>query len=402
MTHNRVIKQQEAVKAWVNNPKSTLNMCTGSGKTYTSIQIIELVHSKIGEDFKCLIIVPTTIIRDEVFPNEFKKFNKEYLLRYCQIECIQTIYKYTDQFYHLVVVDEIHNMCYKLGEEYEYFKFFENNTYKYLLGLSASIADEYLPSLNRIAPISFKLTLSEAVTLGIVSPFIIYNVNITLNHEELKLYNSTQNSYNYYEALLGGPYKAFTNANILMKSNDEEGKKTAFIFHNLIRKRKSILDNAINKKFAVNEILSNFKNSNGLIFSESIIQAGKLIEENDKAIVYHSKLKKSERLNAINRLNSVNDKVHIISAVKALNEGLSIDSIEFTIITAGNSKIKDTIQRIGRTCRFVENKIAYIFRLYVKNTQEEKWVKKSQLEINQDFIKYVNLEDLLKELTTKT
>lgn len=402
MTNNRVIKQQEAVAAWVNNPKSTLNMCTGSGKTYTSIQIIELVHSKIGDNFKCLIIVPTTVIRDEVFPNEFKKFNKEYLLKYCQIECIQTVYKYTDQFFDLVVADEIHNMCYKLGESYEYFKFFENNTYTYLLGLSASIDMEYLPSLNRIAPISFKLTLSEAVALGIVSPFTIYNVSINLTSEELKLYNSTQNSYNYYEALLGGPYNAFANANLLMKSNDAEGKKTAFIFHSLIKKRKSILDNALNKKYAVDRILENFENSNGLIFSESIVQAERFVEDNDKAIVYHSKLKKSERVSAIARLNNVGDKVQIISAVKALNEGLSIDSIEFAIITAGNSKVKDTVQRIGRSCRFVENKVAYIFRLYIKNTQEEKWVRKSQLEINQDFIKYVDLEELLKILTTKT
>lgn len=395
MQTNRDIKQFEAFNAWCNNPKSTLNLATGVGKTKVSLMCINKAFQKIGSTFKCLIIVPTEIIRDEVFPGEFKKFGFSHLLKYCEIKCIQTVYKYENQNYDLVVVDEIHRILYENGEkEYEYFKFFENNTYRYILGLSASIDSNRLEALNRIAPISYVLSLDDAVKLGIISPFKLYNVSISLSQEELIEYNRLAKLYYYYESLLGGRFKAFTNALNFINNGTDEEKKLSFIFRNTIKKRKSILDDAVGKLTCTKKILTYFPNSNGIIFSESIIQAGKLIENNEKAIAYHSKLKKPERLRAISRLNDKRTKTQYISAVKALNEGLSIDSIEFAIITAGNSKVKDMIQRIGRSCRFVENKQAIVFRLYVKGTQEEKWVRKSQIGFNTNNVYYVEEKDL--------
>lgn len=399
MQTNRDIKQSEAFNTWCGNPKSTLNLCTGAGKTKIALMCIQKVFDKIGESLKCLIIVPTEIIRDEVFPSEFKKFGYSHLLKYCEIKCIQTVYKYEDHNYDLVVVDEIHRILYENGEkDYEYFKFFEKNTYKYILGLSASIDDNRLEALNRIAPIIYKLSLDEAVRLGIISPFKIYNVAISLSQEELKEYNRLIKLYYYYESLLGGRFKAFSNALNYINNGSDEEKKLSFVFRNVIKKRKEILDNASGKIETTKKILTYFPSSYGIIFSESIIQAGKLVEANEKALVYHSKLKKPEKLLALKKLNDKRTIIRYISAVKALNEGLSINSIEFSIVTAGNSKVKDMIQRIGRSCRFVEGKQAIVFRLYVKGTQEEKWVRKSQEGFNTNNIYYVQEQDLYKIL----
>jgi len=364
-----------------------------------AIMIIEHMYKLIGDSFKCIIIVPTEIIRDEVFPSEFKKFGKQHLMKYCEISCIQTVYKYNNVKYDLVVCDEIHNYLYMNGDkDYEYFKFFENNSFDSILGLSASIDDNKLESLNRIAPIIYKLTLDEAVKLGIVSLFKIYNIPIELTSDEQKEYNRLLKLYIYYESLLGGKYVAFSNSIKFLSSEDETEKKNAIVFRSIIRKRKDLLDNAYNKIGCTRKILTYFPNSNGIIFSEGIDQCNKLIENNPKAIAYHSKMKKKERLEAINRLNDGRTKVQYISAVKALNEGLSIDSIMFTIVTAGNGKAKDTIQRIGRTCRFIEGKQAFIFRLYVKGTQEEKWVRNSQEEFDKNNVYYIEQDSLWKIL----
>ncbi len=252
MNKNRAIKQEEAINAWINNPKSTANMCTGSGKTYVALRCIEKVFnhltSKGQTDFKFLIIVPTEIIRDEVFPNEFKKFGMLHLLKYCQIECIQTVYKYENTEWDLVVCDEIHNYLPENDEtEYEYFKFFENNKYKYILGLSASIAEDRMKFLNKIAPISFKLTLDEAVKLGIIAPFTIYNVEISLTTEELVEYNRLLNVYLYYEKLLGGRFEAYSNSIKYLSEDNEDNKRNAIIFRNTIKKRQSLLNDAYNK-----------------------------------------------------------------------------------------------------------------------------------------------------------
>lgn len=403
MNQNRVIKQLEAFDAWVKNPKSTLNLCTGFGKSYMAIKIADFIYNHLKkEDFKCLIIVPTEIIRDIVFPSEFLKFGKQDLLTKCEIACIQSVYKYTNKEYDLIICDEIHNYLYMNGDtEYEYFKFFENNKYRYILGLSASIDDNKKEALNKIAPISYTLTLDEAVKLGIISPYKIFNVEISLTVDEFKEYNRLLHLYKYYEKLLGGKYEAFKNSIAFLSSEEPIERQNAAIFRGLIKKRKDLLNDAVGKVGCTKHILKYFSNSNGLIFSESIQQCCKLIEGEDKAIMYHSKMNKSERVAAINRLNDENTKIRYISAVRALNEGLSIDSIEFIVITAGNGKVKDMLQRTGRSCRFVEGKQAYVIRLYIKGTQEEKWVRKSQEEFDKNNIYYLNEETLWKILDNK-
>lgn len=409
MNANRIIKQNEALEAWSNNPKSTLNLCTGFGKTYMAIRVIEKVYNHLIKegrtDIKVLIIVPTEIIRDKVFPSEFKKFGKMNLLKYCQISCIQTVYKYENTEWDLVVCDEIHNYLPENGKSgYEYFKFFELNKYRYILGLSASIDLNRMDFLNKIAPISYALSLEEAVKLGIISPFTIYNVEIPLSEAEDVEYKRLLNVYQYYERLLGGRFVAYSNS-IKYISKDytesEENKRNAIIYRATMKKRQNLLNDAVNKIACTQNILKYFPDSNGIIFSESINQCHKLVESHEKAIVYHSKLKKSERELALKKLNDKRTKYRYISAVKALNEGLSIDSIVFAIITAGNSKIKDMIQRIGRSCRFVEDKKAIIIRLYVKGTQEEKWVRASQEAFDSANIYYITEEELWTILQQK-
>lgn len=403
--NNRVIKQTEAFNAWVSNPRGTLNLPTGFGKTYMALLIIEKVINHLiskGQDqVKVLIIVPTEIIRDEVFPNEFKKFGKLHLLKYCEIACIQTVYKYENTYYDLWVCDEVHNYLPEDGTtEYEYFKFFEKNKSRYILGLSALIPVNRMEFLNKIAPIIYRLSLDEAVKLGIISPFTIYNVEVSLTHEEFAMYNTLLRNYHYYEQLLGGRYEAYSNSIKFLKSEDDGMKRNALIFRALIKKRQTLLNDAFNKIGCTQNILKYFPDSNGIIFSESIAQCHKLVENNEKAISYHSKMRKSERLLVLRKLNDQRTKIRYISAVKALNEGLSIDSIEFAIITAGNSKVKDMVQRIGRSCRFVIDKKAIIIRLYVKGTQEEKWVRKSQEEFDKSNIFNINQEELWKILST--
>lgn len=405
MNENRVIIQTRAKTAWISNPKSTLKLCTGLGKTKIAIDIIEIVINKIKSENgvpKILIIVPTEIIRDKVFPSEFVKFDKKHLLQYCEIRCIQSVYMYEKQYYDLVVCDEIHNYLYEAGKtDYEYFKFFENNTYRYILGLSASIDNLRLGSLNRIAPISFTYNIDQAVAAGIVAPFTILNVKLSLTLKELEEYRKIQKVYSFYEMQLGGSYAAFSNSiKFLGKDSNSsaEQRKSAIMYRAYMKKRKSVLDNAMNKVACTQRILKAFPNDNGIMFSESIEMCQRLVDDNEKAIVYHSKLKKSERLKAINRLNDRRTKTQYISAVKALNEGLSIDSIVFAIVVAGNGKVKDMIQRIGRSCRFVEGKEAFIFRLFIEGTQEEKWVRSSQKEFDQSNIYWITEEELDKFL----
>jgi superfamily II DNA or RNA helicase len=57
---------------------------------------------------------------------------------------------------------------------------------------------------------------------------------------------------------------------------------------------------------------------------------------------------------------------------------MNVPDISMAIIASGTSKTKDMIQRIGRTVRWEEGKQAIIFRIYIEDSQEEKWVASSQ------------------------
>jgi superfamily II DNA or RNA helicase len=63
------------------------------------------------------------------------------------------------------------------------------------------------------------------------------------------------------------------------------------------------------------------------------------------------------------------------------------------IIAAGTSKPKETIQRIGRSVRFQEDKVALIFRIYVKGSQEENWLQSAQFAY--DTINVDSVEEIL-------
>ena len=70
------------------------------------------------------------------------------------------------------------------------------------------------------------------------------------------------------------------------------------------------------------------------------------------------------------------DYKRIISSVKALNVGFNVPDCSLGICAAGSSKALDNIQRRGRTVRLQEGKTAIYVNLYVKGSQEVKWVRK--------------------------
>jgi superfamily II DNA or RNA helicase len=92
----------------------------------------------------------------------------------------------------------------------------------------------------------------------------------------------------------------------------------------------------------------------------------------------------------------------------AVNEGMDLPKLPVIIIAARTSGAKNHIQRRGRCLRFEEGKVSYVFNLYLKDTQDEKWLMKSQSTTDPDNIIFVNSVDevlekvnnLNKELTS--
>lgn len=352
--------QRNGLNKWVKAGRiGLLEYATGVGKTRCGVLAAAYYARAANYDFKILILTPTVTIRDTAWLNEFRKWKAYDVWKKCiTIECIQTAYKFKGKHWDLVIADEIHNY---LGPEY--IGFFSNNTYDALLGLSATINESERFLMDEICPTVDKITTKDAVELGLVSPFSIFNLGVILTKTE-------QSQYNYI------------NGRIQLAA-DRYGKAPK----KLLSERAQILYNAEYKIEVATKLVKEAEDRYGVIFANSISFIQKLQKKlGDKAVMYHSKMTPKQRKDALKAFNDGRTKVRIILAARALDEGANLSRVSYAIIAAGYSGERQTIQRLGRIIRWEEGKEAILIRLYSKGTRDEAWVKKSQENYDSNYI----------------
>ena len=351
--------QRTALNHWyLNKCIGTLEMCTGTGKSRCGVLASEWIASLHNYDCKILIVTPTEEIRDNAWKEEFHKWEADLVFEQCvQVLCIQSACKLIGHHWDLLIVDEYHNTIkdYNNPEDSIYMKLYSMNTYSKLLALTAYLPPNKKYWGNFIAKTVFSLNTNQAVELGLVTPFIIYNVPISLNENELKVLSYIEGKIEYLQ---------------------EKGYKG----WKWVSKRR-LFFSKIQKRFIVAKQISDyFYDKRGILFSEYIEDVKNLqaVFNTDVSII-HSKMKKKERKESLLKYNK--KETNRIIAAKALNEGVNLVDTYFAIAVTANSSIKDLTQELGRLLR-IDNqdfKKAIYIRLYVPNSRDEFWLKQSQL-----------------------
>lgn len=129
-----------------------------------------------------------------------------------EIECINTSYKWEEKFYDLIIVDEIHRT---LSPEFR--KFYYNNRYTYILGLTATSPEEkeYKDLLDILCPIVYSITTKEAVKLKLITDYNLFNIPVTFTSAERVKYRTYTSMYlEAVHAISGGGERVFEVANI--------------------------------------------------------------------------------------------------------------------------------------------------------------------------------------------
>ncbi|QDP46399.1 MAG: putative ATP-dependent DNA helicase [Prokaryotic dsDNA virus sp.] len=387
--NNKDKEQKEHIDAWINNNcKGTSIAATGIGKTKMGLMAIDHILSKDIYN-KALIVVPTENLRDNEWPNELKKWKLSKYKDRIDIQCIQTVYKWENYTCSILIVDEVHTTL-----SYEYRNLYENNSFDNIYCLTATEPenDEYKEYLKGFAPTIKKTDTLDALDLELVSPYKVYNLGVSFTEEEVKEYKRFDTLFNKATNELGGRFVAFENATKLKNSKDKEEAKWANIFYMAMQKRKNICYNAVNKVELIKKIVNKFPNRKGLVFSQSINFAENLQDIlGEECITFHSKMKLKDKKRALKEFGDGRTKVRLISSVKALNAGLNVPECSLGICAAGSSKALDNIQRRGRVLRMIEGKQALYINLYVRGTQEVKWVRKrTQNDYNCEWIETLN------------
>lgn len=380
--------QIEAFKNWKNNNyKGILEMATGSGKTLTALNIMTEI-SKNKRMFFIVVCPQTYLVRQ--WAEEIKEFgvksiicnsenknwkneinNKLFLLNEDEIDCVVVVV--TNKTLQnvsfvralrrvkkdvMIVVDECHNIGSSSFEE-----FLEKENLKKIslkLGLSATpdrqgdqkgneIIEKYLGN------VVFQFSLEDAIKGGFLTNYKYYPYFVTLSEDEEKEYIELS--------------KKIASMSFSKNSNLKDRKKESTALEMLLFKRARLLNLTNSKIEKLLEVIDE-DSFNNLIY----VGAGKVrgeYESNEQKFIHkvmevvsknrHFKLmkftseeSKEEREVVIKKFTEKD--INAVVAIKCLDEGINIPSIERAYILGSTSNYREYVQRRGRILRKSDNK----------------------------------------------
>ena len=359
-------EQSNALNAW-HKAGYCGSIIAGTGFGKSRCGVLAIAHA-LRDGGRALVLVPTNQLQDQ-FAEEFKKWDKEHLLSRVEILCYQSAHKLQDEHYDIVVCDEVH-----LGLSPIYRRFFEGNTYDKLLCMTATPPEEpeYRELLEMLAPTVYTITLDQCVQKGLVAPYKIKYIPVQLSTNEQLAYDKANKAFVHCKYLLGG-FDAFNEANRILKGGEGD-KKAAAMFFNAIRKRKTVVQHAVNKLDITKKLAAKHAGEKILTFAGTNEFTNMMAEEVG-GLVYHSGKTKKQREKTLELFKSTDGA--ILCSTKALNQGLDVPDVGVGIIAGLDSKALPMIQRVGRLIRFRPGKQGVVYIVYAAETQEEKWMEQA-------------------------
>ena len=377
-------EQSNALNAW-HKAGYCGSIIAGTGFGKSRCGVLGVAHA-IKDGGRALVLVPTTQLQEQ-FAEEFKKWGHTALLTRVDILCYQSAHKLENNHYEIVVCDEVH-----LGLSPVYRQFFKKNTYDKLLCMTATPPEEeeYRDILKELAPTVYTITIDQCVQMGLVAPYDIYCIPITLTDVERQAYKKANNLFVQCKYKLGG-YDAFAEANRILRGGPGD-KGAAAQFFNAIRQRKAVVQHAENKLHVSKQIADHHAGEKILTFSGTNEFTNAMGAELN-GLVYHSGKSQKQREKILQEFKDSEGSV--LCSTKALNQGFDVPDVGIGIIAGLESKSLPMIQRVGRLIRFKENKRGRVYILYVQDSQEEKWMDQATKSLN-NVQRDIDLTQILK------
>ena len=363
--------QKEGFQTWLNNNfNGIFSVVTGGGKTVFGIYCLSYLFENNLID-SAVIVVPTktlqdqwasnilqntNCLRDEISFNR-KKLNKINILTNLSVQKIN--FKLLKNRYSLIL-DE----CHRYGTEKNSGFLKENFVSK--IGLTATLERKYDDGVERflypnIGKVIYSYTIKQAIVDGVVEPYkLVYLRTHFTGDEQIE-----------YDALSRRISVLWARYSSEKKSKSKESLKKSIEM--LSFKRSRLVNESEQRKYVASRLILNNLKRKKIIFCESIKQSEEIreiCEENGlSTVVYHSKMKQSNRISALNDFQS--DYYHTLIGCKALDEGFDVPDIDFGLIVSQTKTNRQRIQRLGRTIRKSKNKQKPI--IYTLYTTEDEY-----------------------------
>ncbi len=391
--------QNEASDSLIHNKIGTCQIHTGGGKWFISFKaILKLYKQGLLDKDTNILVLAENQLRELSLKEELNKFNEIYNIDLRDIfnfefKCYQTVYKWTDRYHKVVLADEIHSSLTPA-----YYKYYLNNTYEYLFGLTATpdLHIKYDAFTRKqlfdiYCPIIYKYDLVEGSKQGTVRDVNIYIIQHQLDNKDKYIkagskvkswFQTEYDAYNYAHKMVNKAY--FSKAKTLKEKNVRVQiaiSKRSRILYNLKSKESIIkyLIQAINKKI--------------LIFGNSIDE---LLKFSPVVSIRNSKEKNIELIDQFNK-----DKISCLGSFKMLQQGTTLSKLGCLIFHSYYSTKGKFEQMLGRL-RFSKD-VGTIFIIQTMNTKEVDWVNKMITNIkeldgfNINIINCANVQDAINK-----
>lgn len=401
---NKLARQQEIINKWIKtNGKGTLEAVTGFGKSYVGVLAMQVTQKKD----------PNRVIHIVVPGNDIKSQWERELITHGIVNAeVFTIHSYIGRLRYcsLLILDEIHNYAAPTFKQV-----FEVTRYSFVLGLTATLErrDGKHFLLQEKAPVLDVVTLAEARREEYISDFIVYNLAMELSPSDKEDYDKLHKTFNKLFGRFGYNFDMMLRCSFGKAKGGEQARlefarsrgwhpgrdginhqwspqnvgKYAQQGMAVMRKRKNYLYSAPSKVEMAARIIEKFPGAKVITFSQTTEFADQLSARLGKiARAYHTNLetiivqgkkmgKTKRKREALRLFNDGRSKVRVLSTAKALDEGFDAPDIDLAIICSGSSVARQSIQRLGRAVRFKPGKRAIVVNLYLKDTQDAKWLK---------------------------
>ncbi|GEM_PF-1416249 len=392
--------QNKAVQSLLNskingNVRGTIEAITGIGKTFISLMMIKELKPK------SILFLAETNLRELDIRKDIAKFkevfNYDILANHSvTFACYQSAYKWISTFYDMVVADEIHDSLTP-----QYFKYYENNKFNHLIGLSATIDKKStfeidgeeitkITLLNKIAPICFSYNIKQGQEDKTARELEI-SVIITELDDKKKIIpvdykdKTTGVKKTFYQT--EKDYYSYCHQRFIkcMFSDSD------FLKQYWMRKRNEILYNLPSKTESVISLLKAIDLKRTIVFANSITELVKICP------TVSSKRIKDVNLQIIKDFNE--GKINVIGSFKMLKQGINLDNLDTVILHSYYGVEKDFIQRVGRLRNRPEKGNVIIF--CTRGTQEETWLNKIIEATGLKFKTYNTMQDFIKNYVRK-
>jgi len=358
--------QKEASNAIKDNRyKGIVEVSPRVGKCKITIDAL----SNIKKEIKVLIVAPKVDIFTDWKTEIVKwKLNPKVTVEYVWSNSLKKI----KDTYHLIIADEIHEYNAKvLGQ----LKLHQNKGSR-ILGLTGTLdnfTEFHLQNTLQIAPI-YTYSIDQAIKDKIISDYRIYCIECELDDQDKYVIAGTEDNM-----FLQTEKQAYSYWNSRYEKAVTQRKYSSLKF--LMSKRKEIIYNSKTKIKVAQKLID--KTDRCLIFTGFQKVADQLGEA-----AFHSK---SNKLNLTKFKDGIINK---LATVSMISMGVTINDLKVSIFNQLKSGENLAVQQAMRTMNKEDDKMAFIYIIYLKGTRDEEWLKSALKGFNLKKINYCTINDI--------